>query len=217
MTSTWYDFSHSYEDNMPEAIGHSPLKLNKMINKMTGSRITDLTINSHSGTHLDAPYHYIENGKTIDQFPVEFFVGLALVLNIPKGEFEQITTSDLNDSKELIKQSDFLFIRTGWEEKWGSPEYIWKYPFLAPEVADFILETKIRILGTDTISPDPSTRSGLRRGSPIHLALLSRNVLILENLTNLREVTGKVIQVYCFPLALKGIDGSPARVIGRDL
>lgn len=216
MNKKWYDFSHDYVKGMPEAAGHRTFTIRNVKNPNTGSSISNLLMNSHCGTHLDAPRHYIESGKSIDQFPPDFFSGQAAVVEIIKDSFEPITVDDLRTGEKIISQADFLFIRTGWEDKWGDPDYVWKYPYILPEVADYILTTKIRILGTDTMSPDPSMKSGLRKGSPIHLTLLPRDVLIVENLANMKTAAGKLIQVYCFPLKFVQVDGSPARIVGRE-
>ncbi|MEM0158937.1 MAG: cyclase family protein, partial [Thermoplasmataceae archaeon] len=94
MNETWIDFSHTYKEGMPEAYGHTQMKAERVNNKNTGSRITNITFNSHCGTHIDAPYHYVEEGKTIDSFSPGFFHGRAAVLNLTKTEFQPITYQD---------------------------------------------------------------------------------------------------------------------------
>ncbi|MGC9133715.1 cyclase family protein [Caldisphaera sp.] len=215
MKYKWYDISHVYEEGIKEGYGHLPLKIEHVTN-VTGSKITNITINSHSGTHIDAQYHFIDNGLTIDLYPPEFFAGLAAILNIPKSELEPITYEDIKSYSKLLEKVDFVFIRTGWEDLWGEDSYTWKYPYILPEAANLLTKFKIRIVGTDTISPDPSVKSGLRNGSPVHDVLLKNNILIIENLTNLKPLIEKIVETFCFPLKIKNGDGSPVRVVARE-
>jgi kynurenine formamidase len=215
MKYEWFDLSHTYEEGMPEAAGHAELKADRVKNINTGSRITNITINSHSGTHIDAPYHYIDTGRTIDTYSPDFFYGTAAVLDLPKDRLQPVTYDDIQKNRKLISNADFVFIRTGWEEKWGQEEYIWEYPYISREAAEYLATFAIRIVGIDTMSPDPSVRSGLRKGSPAHMALLSKNILIIENLVGLKPIVGKLVEVFCFPLKFTGGDGSPTRVVAR--
>ncbi|QRF75340.1 arylformamidase [Thermoplasmatales archaeon] len=215
MKYKWFDLSHTYEEGMPEATGHAAMKSESVNNRNTGSRITNITFNSHCGTHIDAPYHYVDNGRTIDTFPPDFFSGTAAVLDLPRDDFQPVTRDDILKNLDLVSAADFVFIRTGWEEKWNREEYVWKYPYISPEAAEYLASSRIRILGTDTISPDPSLKSGLRKGSPAHLALLPRNILIIENLAGLKPLAGKLVETFCFPLKFTGGDGSPVRVVAR--
>ncbi|MGC8566645.1 MAG: cyclase family protein [Caldisphaera sp.] len=216
MKYKWYDLSHVYEEGMVEGYGHLPLKTEHVTN-VTGSRITNITINSHSGTHIDAPYHLINDGITIDLIPPEFFTGLATILDIPKNELEPITYEDIKNNSMILEKADFAFIRTGWENQWGKDSYIWKYPYILPDAASLLTRFKIRIVGVDTMSPDPSIKSGLRKGFPAHDILLKNNILIIENLTGLKPLIGKIVEAFCFPLKIKNGDGSPVRVVAREL
>jgi kynurenine formamidase len=110
-----------------------------------------------------------------------------------------------------------LFIRTGWDDRWGYPDYGTEYPFLGEDFAQLLLDNGITVLGLDTPSPDAPMRSGLRRGSPIHTMLLGNDVLIIENLANLRTVVDLRLQVYAIPLNIHGAYGAPARVVAHEL
>ena len=219
MLKQWYDLSQAYREGMPEAAGHEKLALQEHVSELTGSHITNIRLNSHTGTHIDAPFHFLRDKPTIDEIPLERFTGRAAVINIEKKELEQITPNDLVPYKNVIEETEILFIRTGWEEKWSQEDYTWKYPYVSKEAAEYLASTKIKIFGTDTISPDPSVKSGLRKktGSPAHVTLLSHDILVIENLTNLKSVLGKKLLVFAFPLKIIGSDGSPIRVVACDL
>ena len=213
----WYDLSVTYRAGMPEAAGHEKISLEGRVSGLSGSHITQINMNSHSGTHLDAPCHYLCDRTTIDRIPLEKFTGDAIVIDLEKGDLEPITIRDIEPYKKEIEQAEVLFIRTGWEERWGDEEYTWKYPYISKELAEYVSSTEIKIFGTDTISPDPSFKSGLRDGSPVHMELLSHDILIIENLTNLKSVIGKRIQVFAFPLKFLEGDGSPTRVVACEI
>lgn len=209
------DLSHAFESNMSEALGHRPVMLNPVVSTHTGSHITELDISSHSGTHMDAPVHFIEGGKSIDQFPPDFFTGMAYTIHIEAKEFEEINVGELEKYNEFMDEAKILFISTGWENKWKTADYAWKYPYLSSEAANYIVKKKFKFIGIDTISVDPSVKSGRRNGSPAHKALLGNEILIIENLKGLLPITNKMVRVMSFPLKIKSCDGAPVRVIAE--
>lgn len=209
------DLSNVYENEMSEALGHRPVRFNPVVSQHTGSHLTEMDLSSHSGTHMDAPVHFIKGGKTIDSFPPDYFSGLAYVLPVDAGDFQEMGTDIFTGHEEQLKKADILFISTGWERKWKTEDYTWKYPFLSREAGEKIVEYGFRFIGVDLISVDPSKRSGKRNGSPAHEALLSNNVLVIENLTNLMGVRNKFLKIYAFPLNIKGCDGAPVRVVAE--
>lgn len=213
------DLSRSYFPNMPEAYGHRNFEIERYTNPKTNSRLSFLKFTSHTGTHIDAPFHFIDGGETIDQFNVEEFTGIGYTINLLKGSNEAITLPEIEENVKQFSDAKFLFIRTGWEEKWnmGDKEaYVNAHPYIEEEAARF-LASKIKFLGIDTISPEATFSSGKRLGSPVHEILLSKRVLIIENLCGLKEVTGYRFLVYAFPLNLIGTDGAPARVVAEKL
>lgn len=158
-----------------------------------------ISLGTHVGTHIDAPLHMLEGGLSLDKLPVEQFVGNGQLVEVTGGDFDSVKQAD-------IKAGDIVLFRTGMSDNYHDPIYFEDYPAMSEEVASFLVEAKVKMVGVDTCSVDN------QNGFPIHKILLAGNVLIIENLTNLKQLTGKNFKVYALPLNLQ-IDGSPARVI----
>ncbi len=164
-----------------------------------GIQITGIRMGSHSGTHVDAPLHYLPDGQSIDQIPPDLCMGPCLVLNTPKGPLSgDITATPLAGTSRLI-------LCSGW-----SPTYPDDYGYLTEEGARRVVERGISVIGTDA----PSIESPEGDGS-VHRILLGSGVVIIE-LLRLDAIPEGVYMMVALPLLLKGIDGSPARVLLID-
>jgi arylformamidase len=166
-----------------------------------------LTMSTHSGTHIDAPSHYVKNAKSIDQYSIQSFILPVQVVNIKNKE--------LIDSSELqgldIQTGGALLFRTnnsisGLSSKGGA--FSDKYVYLSAEGADFCVEKKLNLVGIDYISIE---RFG-DNISPAHHKLLGNGILILEGI-NLREVPPGEYTMFCFPLRIKDGEASPVRAV----
>lgn len=158
-----------------------------------------LSIGTHVGTHIDAPSHMLQNGKTLDQFPIEHFSGRGVYIDCKNGfDMEIIKTTD-------IQGGDIVILHTGKSDIYGHEEYFENYPQIPDDVALYLTEKKVKIVGMDMCSPDHAPFS-------IHKIFLAKDILIIENLTNLAVLQKKQFVVYAFPLKL-AIDASPVRVV----
>lgn len=211
---TLVDLSRPYFKGMPEADGHKRFDVERYRNPKSRANLSFLRFSSHTGTHIDAPSHYINGGRTIDQFTIEDFTGTGIVIDIPKGNNESVTPNDIVKFSDRLHGVKFLFIRTGWEDAWEQPEYVDSHPYLEADTATYLVD-KIRFVGLDTLSPEATFQSGRRNGSPVHEILLSKEILVIENLCNLDKLSGLRFEVYAFPLNLKEIDGAPARIVAE--
>jgi arylformamidase len=156
---------------------------------------------THAGTHIDAPSHMIANGKNIDQISLEKFSGRGVYINATKG-------FDFNIIKKAeIKENDVVLFHTGMSDKYHMPEYYENYPAMPEEIADFLVKKKVKIVGVDMCSPD-------YQPFLIHHIFLPKNILIIENITNLISLSGKEFKIYAFPLKLC-LDGAPVRVVAE--
>jgi arylformamidase len=160
-----------------------------------------ISIGTHVGTHIDAPLHMLEGGLSLDKLPIEQFVGNGRVVEVTGKTFDAVKQAG-------ILAGDIVLFCTGMSDKYHDPAYFEDYPAMTEEVARYLVEAKVKMVGVDTCSVDNQD------GFPIHKILLAGNVLIIENLTNLNQLTGKDFKVYALPLNLQ-IDGSPARVIAE--
>lgn len=159
-----------------------------------------LIMGNHAGTHIDAPMHMLEEGKGIDGMPVETFVGRGKYIAVD-GAFSMEAVRNAN-----IEAGDIVLFYTGMSHKYYETDYFEKYPVLSEEIATYLVEQKVKMVGLDTGSADSA------EGFPIHKILLSGDVLIIENLTNIEQLQGLDFMVYALPIKLD-IDGAPARVI----
>lgn len=169
---------------------------------------------THAGTHVDAPWHFEQDRRTIDQIPLEDLCGPAVVVSVDKAAGEEITPSDLERAD--IREGDIVFVHTGWDRNFDSPSKYLDHPYLSEESARWLVNRKVKIVGMDTISPElPVPRRPKDFKAPIHHTLLGADVLIIENLANLDKVAGQRVRVYAFPLSIRGSDAGHARVVAE--
>jgi arylformamidase len=160
-----------------------------------------VSLGTHIGTHMDAPMHMLEGGKSLDEFSVDQFVGNGIYIEVENGDFSVVKS-------EAIQEGDIVLLSTGMSEKFHDTAYFDDYPAMPEDIANYLVDKKVKIVGVDTCSVDNQD------GFPIHKILLGSEVLIIENLTNLSQLKGKKFRVYALPLKLQ-LDGAPARVIAE--
>jgi kynurenine formamidase len=194
-----YDLSRTIEKDMLVYPGDVLVSLKK----------SQISFGPHIGTHVDCPLAYLEGGMDTLEFPLENFVGNAVVIEALKSSHELITVDDL--SKQIIgfHKNDIVIVSTGWEDKVGTPEYFEGFPYFEPEVADYLIEKRIKAIGSDTPTPDPP-----KGGSPFHDKILGAHIGIIEGLINLRPLRNQRIFFCGVPLKLRSIGASPVRAIG---
>jgi len=196
------DLSIEINEDTPVYPGDPPVRIEQAgVFAKDGSIDHLLHFGTHTATHIDAPLHMIEGGKTLDQFPAEHFVGTGKL--IEGFEFEAVKEAG-------IEQGDIVLFHTGLSDKFYMPEYWEIREAMSEEVAKYLAEIKPKMVGLDTGGADT-------KGSPnhaIHKILLGAEILIIENLTNLNKLAGKEFTVYALPIKLQ-LDGAPARVIAQ--
>jgi arylformamidase len=166
-----------------------------------------LTLNSHTGTHIDAPAHLLPQGATLDSLPLTHFTGTAVVVDVRvKGE---IAITHFNLVRQYLKQCDFILFNTGWDKYWGKSQYFEHSPVLALETAKWLATLGLKGVGIDAISFDPVSNSDL----PVHKILLGKGMILVENLTNLADLPRTTFRFICLPLKIKDAEGSPVRAI----
>ena|SRR3989344_5304185 len=160
-----------------------------------------LTFNSHFSTHIDVPIHLVENGKNLDDFPVGFFSGTAIVID---AFAQQPIKPDLSS----VRAGDIVFFYTGHTDKYHSPAFFENNPVISKETAEELVRKKAKIVGLDSYTPD-------NEPFEIHKILLKENILIVENLVNLKALVGKRFECIILPLKIKDADGAPCRVVAK--
>ena len=167
----------------------------------------EITIGTHTGTHIDAPGHMLLNGKTLDQIPLSKFVGKATIIRCE--EKTEIELSYLKNFETQISKVDFVLFNTGWDKKWKDPDYIGDYPTLTSDSSEWLTQFNLNGLGFDTISVDPVGDTNQTN----HHILFNKELLIVENLTNLDLLPDDIFTFQCIPLKIENADGSPIRAV----
>jgi arylformamidase len=213
------DLSHLIYDGMPKipALPEVHVKLFFSMEKGHPLNVTELAMPCHAGTHVDAPVHIVPNGKSIEQLPLESFVGPGAVISVKKKGGEQVTAADLENSRVPVSRGDILMLHTGWDEKFESAEYN-LHPYLSVDAAEWMVKRGVKLFGIDCITvdlPTPLRPKGF--DFPVHKMLLGNNVLIAENVTNLGKIVGKRTRILALPLKIKGSDAGHARIVAEVL
>lgn len=177
-----------------------------------GYNLEMIFFSSHSGTHLDAPYHFIKKGLKIDQIPLNRVITDALLCDIRRGPDVPITRSDIVGFEEKngkISPGSALIFRTGWSANLTRRNYFTRNPGLSATAAKYLLKRKVGLIGID--SPNIDLGKDLKFSA--HHVLLKGGVLILENLYNLDKIKKTRFRLIVLPLKLKGATGSPVRAV----
>ena len=198
-----------------------------------GLSLERIELTSHSGTHVDAPVHYgpLSEGKkarSIDEMPLEWFFGPAMVLDCQsEASSEVVACSDLKYAafKQglALEAGDLVFIHTGADSLWGTPEYFTSFRGMSVSAVEWLLDQGIRVIGVDSFGFDaPFARmiEAYKREKderalwPCHVLGRSREYCQIERLANLSALPKhKKFLASCFPIKLKGCGAGPSRVV----
>ncbi len=214
MPRTLIDLTHLLNETIsayPDTIGPKFESLNTV--EKSGFAELKATMVLHSGTHVDAPSHMLKDGKSLDQFPIEKFVGTAIV--IPCLDKNEIDVGYLQTFEANIAHTDFILFFTGWQYKWNTREYFDDSPIPTGEAARWLTRFKLKGIGYDAFSVDKviSAEKITAENMPNHHILLGKEIILIENLTNLDKLPGHAFSFQCLPLKVEHADGSPVRAI----
>ena len=208
MTDTWMDISVPLRTAMvswpgdPEPILEriSEIERGDMVN------VTFLRLTAHTGTHMDAPCHFLAGKEGIETFPLEVGVGPARVLQVPRS-FSSIPPEFLED-KKIQKGDRILFKTKNSDDRWDLKEFKRDFTGLSASAAQYLVDQGVQLVGIDYLSIGVFDGDG----PETHHILLGAKVWILEGL-NLADVEEGSYDLICLPLRITGSDGSPARAI----
>ena len=191
--------------------GDPPFHIERAEDQAKGdtATVSKMTLGVHTGTHMDAPLHFIRNATTIDAMPLSACVGRARVIEIqdPKSIKRQELADHLISNGERI-----LFKTANSDHAWNSDQFVEDFVFISQDAARYLAQTGVLCVGVDYLSV-----GGFREDGPeTHHALLEAGVWIIEGL-NLSGVDPGDYELVCLPLKLVGAEGAPARAILRNL
>lgn len=182
--------------------------------KEDGYNLELLFLSSHTGTHLDAPFHFIKNGIKIDQISLGRLMGKAILIKIKKSKNSPITKSDIIQFEKKngsIPDKSSVFFFTDWQKNLKKDNYFTENPGLALSAATYLAQKKTNLVGIDS----PSIDLGQNESFCVHHVLSKNNILIVENLANLNKIKSKEFDFTILPLKLKDATGSPVRAVAH--
>lgn len=189
-----------------------------------GFTMERLEMRTHTGTHIDAPRHFIPEGKSLDDFSIETFMGEGVVLDLtPKEPEEAITRADIEAYEDEVRPRDVVMLHTGWDEYYGqTPEYLFEFPYLTGEAAEYLVSLDPKAVGTEGASvggwadevPVHGPATDVHPADS-HLPLLENDIIPIEELRNLDTVLDgadtRRASFFFPPLNLQGTGGSSVR------
>ena len=207
------DLTLEISNKLPSFPGSpSPQFISWADKKSDGYNLELIFFSSHSGTHLDAPYHFVEKGVSIDKIPLSKLIINAVVCRVKKDPNEPITQRDIIDFETrsgAIHPNMAVVFETEWSKSIAKKDYFTRNPGLSPAAARYLLKKKVSLVGIDS----PSIDIGKDSKFPVHHILLKGGVLILENLCNLGKIPRSYFKLIVLPLKLRGATGSPVRAV----
>lgn len=210
-----FDLSVGLSTDMPLWPSNPPLKILPVGTvAQDGANVESYSSVTHTGTHVDAPYHMIDATTTVDKLPLDQLVGEGYVIT-PEIEGTEITLNNLEKKWKKELDGKIILINTGWDKKRGlTKEFQYEFPGLAMDTVDFLLDHRPRMIGIDTLGIEPFDHTDFE----VHKALLSHGLAFIEDLAGLDQLEeGKKYLVAALPLKISRASGAMARVIALDV
>ena len=170
------------------------------------SNVSKIEMGVHNGTHVDAPFHFLQDGKTVECLQLKALTGRVYVLNLPNAD---VITATVLENADIPPRTRRLLFKTRNSQFWKNPTKEFQPGFvgISADGAEFLVKRGVKLVGIDYLSISPYHQS-----RPTHEIFLKAGVVIVEGL-NLSEINQGRYTLYCLPLKLAGSDGAPARAI----
>lgn len=209
MSNQWIDVSVSLHTGMAHWPDNEPFERHMTLSKKDGAaaNLSAISGSVHTGTHMDAPVHFLDGGAAIESMPLDAVIGRARVIEIKDPEM--IRTSEL-EHYSIEKGERLLFKTRNSSYAWKTDEFQENFVYIAPDTAKYLAEKGVRTIGVDYLSVG-GFKSG---GAKTHEALLGAGVWVIEGL-NLEHIQPGLYDLICLPLKIEGSDGAPARAVLR--
>ena len=207
------DLTQPVRSGMPVYPGDAQVLVRPQATHEThGYASTRIELGTHSGTHLDAPFHFFAEGTRIDAMPVGRFFGTGLVLDLRHAgrEIDEVglRAAEAEADSGGLRPGDFAVLWTGWDTHFGADSMV-EHPYLTSAAARALVTSGVSLVATDALNVDPSTGEDYA----VHHILLAADVLIVENLRGLDSLGAGRARFAFLPLLIEGADGSPVRAV----
>lgn len=210
----WLDLTHPLRTGLPVFPGDPLVRVRPCCtHARDGFQVSALDLGTHSGTHMDAPLHFIPGGRSLDTYPPERFFGRGWVVDAcGAAPGAPIGPAVLEPLRGRLDGAGMVLFHTGWDRYWGQDAY-YRHPYLTADLARALVSLGVRLVGVDTLNPDATGGEAY----PVHRMLLGADLLIVENLTGLAPLAGQAAEFCMVPLKVAEGDGAPIRALGRRL
>lgn len=203
-----YDITLTISPDLPVWPGDPGVEIERVekIEDGSNANVSRVDMGVHTGTHVDAPYHFLQDGITVDQLNLSLLTGRAYVLHLP--DIDVITAAVLEEAQIPPRTRRVLF-KTRNSELWagGETDFQTNFVGLSEDGAEYLVRRGVKLVGMDYLSIAP-----FKESRPTHERLLEAGVVVVEGL-NLTDVDQGRYTIYCLPLKIANSDGAPARAI----
>ena len=207
-----FDISLPVSPKLPVWPGDPAIQFRQMSDMNNGDvcNVTHISMSVHSGTHVDAPHHFLNNHQTVDDLDLNILTGQAYLVEL--SQLVNEISYEILDGASIPAGVERLLIKTRNSEIWnqGEDEFYKEFVAINNDGAEWLVQKGIKLVGVDYLSVAP-----FGEGVPTHRTLLNAGVIALEGL-NLSQVSAGYYDLYCLPLKLSNSDGAPARVIIKN-
>lgn len=206
----FYDITMTIENGMISWPSDGPVVIDRVRSMDDGERLNQshLDMSAHTGTHIDAPVHFIKGADGVDMLSLDLLVGPAVVVHIPG--VKAVTAGNL-EGIDIPKGTERLLLKTDNSDLLNQREFYNEFSFIALDGARYLIDTGIKVVGIDYLSV-----AKYGSGEAVHQALLGEGIVIIEGL-DLRDVKAGLYNLTALPLKIAGCDGAPARVVLEEV
>jgi kynurenine formamidase len=212
----WSDLSHVLTEDLSRSPAFPKPQIRRIVSQPSApANVTEIQTVVHHGTHVDAPRHFIGNGPTFDEIPLDRLYGAGVVWHIDKGPFGVIEVADFEAASPKVQPGDIVLLDTGYARHINTENYE-THASVSGAAAQWLVDRKIKMFGVDFSTPDLAAhRRSKDYDFPVHNTLLSNGVLIIEHLNNVAALAGRRIEAMFMSVSVKGADGGLTRAVAR--
>jgi arylformamidase len=204
-----YDLTLTISPDIPVWPGDPSVDLKRVskIEEGANANVSHIKMGVHTGTHVDAPFHFLENGKTVEEMPLSTLMGRAYVVHLKDSV--DLITAEILENADIPPRTRRVLLRTSNSAFWAKGHLPFQENFVAIDegAAEYLVKRGVKLVGVDYLSVAP-----FKNSAPTHKILLESGLVVVEGL-DLSKVSQGRYNFYCLPLKLAGSDGAPARAI----